>query len=263
MTDASPSAGRFSEGDFRVGHAFSLTWSVFSRNFLTFMVVTGIASLPALLIPQPSPGNVANPFQNLGWPIFGLVFLMVVLGTLSQAIVLYGAFQAMRGRPINLIESAAVGLRRFFPIVGIAISVSLLAGLASLLLVVPGVMLYLMWFVATSVCVVEQLGPFRSMGRSRELTKGHRWKIFGLILLTVIPAGIVGLIVSAVAVAALGMSVFMGLSPALVAPIGQSIGLLWSAVWKAFYVILAVVIYHDLRVAKEGVDTEQIAAVFE
>jgi hypothetical protein len=263
MTHASPPAGRFTEGEFRVGHVFSLTWSVFSRNFLTFMVVTGIASLPTLLIPQPSPGNVANPFQNAGLLVFGLVFLMVVLGTLSQAIVLYGAFQAMRGRPINLVESAAVGLRRFFPIVGVAISVSFLAGLASLLLIVPGVMLYLMWFVATSVCVVEQLGPFRSMRRSRELTRGHRWKIFGLILLTVIPAVIVGSIVAAVVVAALGMGVLLGLSPALIAPLGQLVGLIWSAVWKAFYVILAVVIYHDLRVAKEGVDTEQIAAVFE
>jgi hypothetical protein len=261
MTDASLPAGRFTAGEFRVGHVFSLTWSVFSRNFLTFMVVTGIASLPALLIPRPLPG--ANPFRDQGVLVFGLYFLIVVLGTLSQAIMLFGAFQAMLGRPINLVESATVGLRRFFPIVGVVLSVSFLVGLASVLLIVPGVMLYLMWFVATSVCVVEQLGPFRSMGRSRELTKGHRWKILGLILLTVIPAGIVGLIVGAVAVAALGMGAILGLSPALITPAGQLVGLIWSAIWKAFYVILAVVIYHDLRVAKEGVDTEQIVAVFE
>jgi hypothetical protein len=69
------------------------------------------------------------------------------------------------------------------------------------------------------------------------------------------------LIVSAVAVGALGT--VMGVPSALVGPLGQVVGLLWGAVWKAFYVILAVVIYHDLRVAKEGVDTEKIAAVFE
>jgi hypothetical protein len=188
---------------------------------------------------------------------------MFVLSTLSQAIVLYGSFQVMRGRPINLLESARVGLRRFFPIVGIAISVSFLAGLASLALLVPGVMLYLMWFVATSVCVVEQLGPFSSMGRSRELTRGHRWKILALILLTLIPSGIVATIVGAVVLAALGMAVYWGLSPALSEPFGQFVGLLWSAIWTAFYAILAVVIYHDLRVAKDGVDTDQIAAVFE
>jgi hypothetical protein len=37
----------------------------------------------------------------------------------------------------------------------------------------------------------------------------------------------------------------------------------WNGFWGALYAIFAVVTYHDLRVAKEGVDTEQIAAVFE
>jgi hypothetical protein len=38
---------------------------------------------------------------------------------------------------------------------------------------------------------------------------------------------------------------------------------IWNALWGAFYATFAVVTYHDLRVAKEGVDTAQIAAVFE
>ena len=60
MTDASLPAGRFSEGEFRIGRVFSRAWSVFSGNFLTFMVVTGIASLPPLLIPKPVPQNPAT-----------------------------------------------------------------------------------------------------------------------------------------------------------------------------------------------------------
>jgi hypothetical protein len=40
-------------------------------------------------------------------------------------------------------------------------------------------------------------------------------------------------------------------------------GLLWNGIWGAFYAIAAVVTYHDLRVAKEGTDIEQIAAVFD
>ena len=38
---------------------------------------------------------------------------------------------------------------------------------------------------------------------------------------------------------------------------------LWNGVWGAFYAIAVVVTYHDLRVAKEGIDIEQIAAVFD
>jgi hypothetical protein len=37
----------------------------------------------------------------------------------------------------------------------------------------------------------------------------------------------------------------------------------WIGIWGAFYAIFAVVTYRDLRMAKEGVDTEEIAAVFE
>lgn len=262
MTDLSLPASRFSAGDFRIGQVFSRAWSVFTGNFLTFIMVTGIASLPALLIPQPTPGVPASPFQNLGPTVLGAL-LMIVLGTLSQAIVLYGAFQVMRGRPIDLAESARIGLRRFFPIVGLALCVALLAFLASLLFVVPGVIVYLMWFVATPVCVVEQLGPFASMGRSRELTKGHRWKLLGLSLLILVPALIVGAIVGAVVLATLGTGGFLAMSTAMAGTLGKVVNVIWSAVWTAFFAIVIVVTYHDLRVAKEGVDTDQIAAVFE
>jgi hypothetical protein len=262
MTDASLPGGRFIEGDFRLGQVFSRSWSVFSGNFLTFIMVTGVASLPSLLIPHPAPGTDANPFQTLSLTLVGAL-LMIVLGTLSQAIVLYGAFQVMRGRPVDLAESARIGLRRFFPIVGIAISVTVLVFLASLLLVVPGMILYAMWFVATPACVVEQLGPFRSMGRSRELTKGHRWKIFGLQLLILVPALIIGAIVGAVILSVLGPGGFLAIATALGSTLGQVVNLIWSAIWTAFLAIVIVVTYHDLRVAKEGVDTDQIAAVFE
>jgi hypothetical protein len=120
-----------------------------------------------------------------------------------------------------------------------------------------------MWFVATPVCVVEQLGPFRSMGRSRELTKGHRWKLFGLTLLIMIPALVVGAIIGAVVLATFGGGGFLAMTTALGSTLGRVVNLIWSAVWTAFYAIVIVVTYHDLRVAKEGVDTEQIAAVFE
>jgi hypothetical protein len=260
MTDASLPAGRFTQSDFRIGQVFSRAWSVFSSNFLTFILVTGIANLPSLLMPHPTPGAVPlDPFANIGTTIFfGL--LMIVLGTLSQAIVLYGAFQVMRGRPVDLGESARIGLRRFFPVVGIALCVPILCVLAMLLFIVPGIILNLMWFVAMPVCVVEQLGPFRSMGRSRQLTKGHRWKILGLQLTIIIPALIIGGLVGAIMV---GTGGFLAVAAALSSTLGQVANLIWSAIWTAFYAIVIVVAYHDLRVAKEGIDTEQIAAVFE
>jgi hypothetical protein len=253
MTDTSLPA-RFTESEFRVGRVLNRTSSVLSRNFLIFFVVTAVAHLPALLLFKA--GNMsANPTGTelavAMIMLFGGLALMVVLSTLSQAIVLYGAFQNMRGREVSLNESLQVGLRRFFPIIGLAIWMTFLGMLAALALIFPAFILFTMWFVATPVCVVEQLGPSASMRRSRELTKGHRWKIFGLFFLLIIISAVASQTISA-AFTAIG-----GTPLALVGDV------IWNGVWGAFYAISVVVTYHDLRTAKEGIDIDQIAAVFD
>ena len=86
-----------------------------------------------------------------------------------------------------------------------------------------------------------------SLARSARLTRGHGWKIFGLMLLLFVFNSIVD---SPIDQALSGVPAFAG-------------HVIWNGVWSAFCAILAVVTYHDLRVAKEGVDIEQIAAVFE
>jgi hypothetical protein len=262
MTHASLPSDRFTEGDFRIGKVFSRAWSVFSRNFVTFMVVIGVANLPSLFLPQPSLGTPGSPAENLNLTFFVVLLLVIVLSTLGQAMVLYGAFQDMRGRPVSLADCFKVALRRVFPIIGLTITVVVALMFAAILLVFPAVMLAMMWFVATPVCVVEQLGPFRSMGRSRELTKGHRWRLFGLVLLILIPVLIVGAIVGVTLVTA-GASGFLSLNAVLASSLGKLIGLVWKAAWGAFFAAVIAMTYHDLRVAKEGLTTEQIAAVFD
>jgi hypothetical protein len=293
MTDASVPTGHLAVGNFRVGSVISRATSIFSRNFPIYFVVTAIAGVPPLLVGvlvPVSPVAAANPFQNAG--AGGFTFLLtIVVWLLSQAIVLCAAFQAMRGRPLRLADCFKVGLRRFLPLLGLAIFAGIvmlaymlfvafaivqmttvlqpgLLILASLLLIIPILILFLIWFVAMPVCVLEQLGPFRSLGRSRALTKGHRWKIFWLMLATLIPALIVAGIITAV-LARLGIAVnlriglFFGVSGTPNTIASQVVSLIWTAILTAFYAILVAVAYHDLRVAKEGVDVEQIAAVFE
>jgi hypothetical protein len=187
---------------------------------------------------------------------------MVVLGWLSQAIAVYGAFQIMRGERFDLLESVRIGLRRFFPVIGLAVTVTVLWVLALIPLVVPGIILLIMWFVVMPACVVEQLGPIRSMGRSRELTKSYRWRVFGLNLLILIPA----LLFSAVIGAAVFYVANIGnpaANPAFASMVGHIANLIWSAIWSGFAMVVVVVSYHDLRVAKEGIDTDQIAKVFD
>jgi hypothetical protein len=248
MTDASLSMNRFAEGDFRVGKVLNRTFSVLSRNLLPFCIVTVVANLPNVLLFRPTASAV--PTRHTAVVLFAGVIVAIVFSALSEAIVLFGAFEDMRGRQVDLIASLKVGLSRFFPVLGVAILVALLCGLSAILLIVPAFIVMTMLFVAMPACIVEQLGPVNSMKRSSELTKGHRWKIFGLWLLVMIVAGIGSLIPKA-------FTAFGGAS------VGLILELVWAALTGAFNAVMVVVTYHDLRVAKEGVDTDQIASVFD
>jgi hypothetical protein len=243
MTEAITRTERLADGEFRVGGVINRTWSVLSQNFPAFFAVTAVASLPDLVLEDPG--------QNRVLLIAGAVVSIVTL-SLSQAMIVYGAFQQMSGKPVSLLESLRAGWHRFPAVIGLAICASVLMALGAALLIIPGVIVATMLFVATPVCVVERLGPFDSLERSAQLTKGQRWKIFSLLVLLGVPAGIVGALIDTMAEVA-GVNEILA-SIAHVA---------WDATWGAAYAVLVIAVYHDLRVAKEGVDTAQIAAVFE
>jgi hypothetical protein len=250
MTDATAvlsAAASVAEGEFRIGRVFSRTASLLSRNSPIYVTVTAIAAVPSVLLTESGPysGTVGSV-----WPLLAIV-LTLTLGTLSQAVVVHAAFQDMGGRPVRLFESLRAGSGRLLAIVGLALGMGFFVGIGFLLLIVPGVVLLIMWAVATPACVVERLGVGASMARSSDLTKGHRWQIFGMMIL-------VGLVES---IAAAGIKAALGLTGSAGLVIAGTV--LWSGLSGAFSAILAVAIYHDLRVVKEGIDTRQIAAVFD
>jgi hypothetical protein len=254
MTDASvaTAAPRFAEGDFRVGRVLARAVSMLSRRFLPFCLVTFVAFAPLILLPRVAMSGGIDPDQVL--LVLGLSFVIamaqIMISTFSSAVILHGAFQDMRNRPVNLVESLKVGLRRFLPLLGLAFLVAILVLLGFALFIIPGLILYTMWFVSVAACVVERTGPWTSMRRSRQLTKGHRWKIFGLALLL--------LLLSLVSRA---------LRLVLVSTGGETLALIgtliWVAISSAFSSVVVAVSYYELRAAKEGIDIEQIASVFD
>jgi hypothetical protein len=128
----------------------SKAMAVFSRNLLPFGIVTAIASLPTVLL--------FNGHKDVNPAAAGAVVLSGGLSAFSQAIVLYGAFEDMRGQPVDLMRSFQHASRRFLPVIGVAFLSTVLAGLASLLLIIPGLILFTAWYVAIPACVVERLG---------------------------------------------------------------------------------------------------------
>jgi hypothetical protein len=250
MSNTSVPVSRAGGGDFRVGRIFDRTTAIYSRNFMPFSLVTLIASLPPLLL-GASAGDAAPMMAQSALLGLVIVLLSVAFALLSQAILVHAAFQDMRGRPVNLSESINVTLARFVPILGLAILSALGIAIGLMLFIVPGLILLTMWFVGVPACMVEQLGPWESLKRSTQLTKGHRWKLFGAILVVYLAAGLVSNLITLAFTAVAG------------ALVGLLVTLAWNTVWGAFFATFVVVTYYELRSAKEGADIEQIASVFD
>jgi hypothetical protein len=257
MTGMPATAPAQAAREFRVGLVFSRAWTVLSGNVTKFLPLTAILALPDLtaLVPGMSDGSAVRDAASNITPgamlaLAASAIVWIVLNVITQATVLYGSFQAMRNRPVEIGESFAKGLARLVPIIGLSICLVLAIGLGAIALFVPAFILMSMFFVALPACVVEGLGPFQSMGRSSTLTKGHRWKIFGIWLVLALVGGIVSAVVSTV----------LSVGGLVLAVIGRMV---WDALMGAYQSIVVAVAYHDLRVVKEGVDIEHIASVFD
>jgi hypothetical protein len=243
-------------GTFRLADVFSKSFAVYGRRFVPFIVLTIIASIPIylliFLVGTPTRIATADPADlaaSMG-PAVILALANVVTKSLASGAVMYGVVQELRGRAFSVGDSLQIALRRFLPIVGIAICTSIVVMLGTILLIVPGLMLLCMFYVSTPVCVAEQTGVFTSMSRSRFLTKGHRWQVFGMILV--------------IGVGAFALGAIVGVSLAWAGPtIAQIANSAVSAIVDAFGGVLMGVLYYQLRVAKEGIDINKIAGVFD
>jgi len=166
--------------------------------------------------------------------------------------VVFGVFQQVRGKPASLAENVRVGVVRLLPVLGVAVVVSVLVGLGTLALIIPGIILNLMFWVAVPVAVVEKKGVIESIKRSMYLTTGEKGTIFILLLVLGLIQIAAGIVVGVFMASASRTGLATALIPlAFVIPLGAL-----SAVANA-------VGYHDLRVSKEGVGIEDLVSVFD
>ncbi len=245
--------------EFKIGSVLSKTIGIFARNFIPFTLMAALFIAPLYVvhyflfldqINQPTPGFI--------WWEFALGAAEYLIAQLVTASLIYGSIQELRGTRSNIVECFRRGLPLVLPVIGVTILAALAIGIGFVLLIVPGFIVAIMLIVVVPVAVVERPGVVASLSRSREMTKGYRWKIFGLYLILLVFAMVVGIAITSVAGFSLigldaeELALGMTLANAVLAP-----------VTTALYAVLIAVIYHDLRIAKEGGDTEEIAQVFE
>jgi hypothetical protein len=246
---------------FTIGNTLNEGFGLLSRHFSTiFMVGLVTYALPLVaglvilvmttgfnLAGNPDPSTMDSSWWS-GFGIYMVIAIVASLVTLSMIteIVVRDRFEF----------GAAFGraLKNIIPLIIITLLYTLAMMLGMILLIVPGFIVMLMFYVVMTAYIAEPgLGIGGAFKRSRELTKGHRWGILAILLIVGISIGIL----SAIITIPLGMVSESSNSPVVVAISG-----LVSAFTSIISLVFAIAVYTSLRRAKEIHTPDAVANVF-
>jgi hypothetical protein len=248
---------------FSIGRVIGDSFGVYARNFVSFTALAlliGVIDLllvvfyvaPAMMILDQDP-ELIDPTQiNWGVIALGGVVTMIV-NTLTQATIIYGTFQDLRGQRASIGDCIARGLSSIVPVIIGSILLSLGVGIGFILIIVPGLILLVMWWVYIPAIVLEGQGIIGAFGRSRALTRGRRWHIFGLLFIVGIVMWVVGIAIEFVVPS----------DPATAWSAATIVQYVLQSLITAYSAVLAAVGYYYLRAEKEGTDVNEIARIFD
>jgi len=254
---------------FDMGRVVKRTVSVIGNNVASF-------GLMALLIGVPSAIEIWRtsripPVLTRGFFIGSTDALLLVAQIAGfvgyfvlQAAIVHATIMYLNSRSSGVAQSLSVGFRFLGQLILILLLMTLGLIVGFLVLFVPGLILLVMWSVIVPCCIAERTGVIGAFGRSRELTKGHRWAIFGVLLAFFILNVVISVTVGTVG----GMTIMQPvpggpggtLNPTLLQAV---LYVIFSMVTSIISATLVASIYYELRVLKDGIGAEALASVFD
>ncbi len=201
-----------------VGRIFDRAFLIYRNNFLRFITIVAVIEVPLALLStvsgswgrtkattsysrtsEPGPvqpgARVASRQYDSSYEVpsaFGLVgviagVLLQLVGTmLCQAALIKNVSEAYLGNEITIGQAYQFALPKAVTLVLAAICVGLVVGLGFLLLVVPGVIFALWFFLTTPAIVVENHSATSGMSRSKALVAGNLGKAFAVGLVALV-----------------------------------------------------------------------------
>ncbi len=246
-----------------IGHVLGATFGIIGRHPIVFLGLSLIvAGLPYglaqyfMLSPEFTDGTLGAGFFDdfadawIGIAGFGagLFILYFILMTLLQAMLIVASIRDLRGQEVDIGTCLSEALNHLLPLVGLAI-LSMLGIIAGLFLfLVPGIILLLMWIVATPVLVAENQGVVDSLTRSNKLTSGSKGRIFLLLIIFLIASTMIS-----------GLGEALGYFSTTASVITTTISETITAAVQAAGIAA---LYIELRTIKEGPLNEGLAEIF-
>jgi hypothetical protein len=274
------------------------TFGSLGRNFVVFLGLVLIFSVvPAQLLSLYVSPLVFDALRRgdidpagFGLLTAGAGLVIAIPSYVATGAITHGTIVGFNGGRARLGGCIATGFARFLPLALLGLCLTLAAVLVFLfvwggltvlsgtpdssLTLTPLFVLPVIGVISTVICVApaaivaERTGVFRSLNRSSELTKGDRFRIFGLILLFGILAAAFNAFVGYVRtsfgapsdtlplIGSVTVSTAVGMATMAADIVADSLGTMLGASGVA-------ALYFELRSAKEGATSSELAAVFD
>lgn len=220
-----------------------------TTNLSPLLSQLGLGAASGANPPGASTGRALALFASAGL----ILFQPLATGAVTRAVVARYRNDVVPG-PLCLMR----GGKRWAPSVLVASLLGhVLIVLGSVLFLVPGLILAVLWSLTAPVAATEGLGPWKALGRSWRLVSARGWRVMGNLLL----GGVVVLVsvnlLSAGPVVAIGLVVHGRLAVDLDAIVST----LASAVQYGLYATLVALVYVNQRVRLEGLDLDALASL--
>lgn len=264
-----------------IGELVGKSFGIYFRNLLPFLVISAATLSPwvalTLFVEDYTEtllfdgGGSAPKLIALGILTF---VVQTVLGFVMTGAITFGTVQSLRNQPAAFGETVRMGMtalgRVFWTamLVGLRILlyssgalamilVAMLAGepmLAAIAwpLMIPGLIEWVRLYVAVPASVMEGKAAGESVARSKWLTDGSRWQVFGAWFLVALLAWVVALVIGAVVVWTEAFD-----------PTNSWLNICIQVLVTPFGATMAATTYFLLRMGKENVDAKELAAVFD
>ncbi len=251
-----------------VGNIFNEAFNLYFNNFIKFCIPFVIVAFPTTLLIQMYQKNILDTLSSTDvWRTLGVTFSFSFLTSLLNSIVVLFIIiistRAYNSEKETLSISCSKFFKKLLPYLMLVFVMYSAIGFASFLLVVPGIILALGWYVLTVIFVEEDLGIFKSFSRCWELTKGYKGTLFGISILigliVIAFLAILSVIVSKVVSGSIASFTTISNNPGSTENIIFS---LLSQIIAPIYTCIIVVVYYNLKKEKESFDTEQLADSF-
>jgi hypothetical protein len=229
---------------------FALFGAIAILSFVAILILTGVLTVvigQATLGKKETVATAWRTTRSRIWPLIGALLLESLIVGLGWLVAV--------GISIGAAFLIGAGAHQ----VPIGVLVGVIGGLAA---TVFAAIVSIRWSMTIPVVVLERRRPAASLGRSWRLVRGSAWRVFGILLLAELIAGVASLIIRAPfsllgAAAAGGAST---LASSALAAVGAIIGGTLTAPVFAGVVVL---LYTDLRMRREGMDLAIQAAADE